>query len=408
MRKYSCVIALSVILAGCTSIANIVNPPTATETPTAIPPITDTPFPTNTFTPEPTLTATSTPEPTATSIPTEGPTPSGGAKWLAFSVVKRVSGEYQSLGIFRMTVDASALEPITEPGYTLLGVSPSGLRMLASFGQSLYVMGIDASNRRLLTESFYDLGDHAAYWTSDEHKIVFIEGDGTENVVLLGHPDVSETTRISQEGFNPIEVYPTHDANGVFWSSGTCFAKGDCDREALMWSSMDGTLHQTMTDNINGPITSPLGDRIVYATTDPQGRNRLEFANLDGSDSRMVFAFGNHYMDYDWSPEGNRLALIVTDRSDYSGTLLTYRYYVVNNVQVRVDELPWTLRTASELSWSNDGLQILFWGTGQDDSGFQIFMKTYDIYKARMFELPGWDQFSSTDYVYIPHVYWVP
>jgi hypothetical protein len=407
MRKLSTILALSMLLAGCASIAGIVNPP-ATETATAIPPNTDIPSPTNTYTPEPTLTATSTPEPTATSFPTPGPTPSGGAKWIAFSLVKRISGEYQSEGIFRMTVDASALEPITEPGFTLLGVSPSGLRMLASFGRSLYVMGFDASNRRLLTENFYDLGDHGAYWTLDEHKIVFIEGDGTDNVVLLGHPDVSETTRISQEGLNPIEVYPTHDTMGVFWSSGSCFTKGDCDREALMWSSIDGTVHRAASDGIRGPIISPLGDRIVYATSDPQGRNRLEFANLDGSDSRMIYAFGNHYMDYDWSPEGNRLALIVTDRSDYSGTLLTYRYYVVNNVQVRVDELPWMLRTASDLSWSNDGLQILFWGTGQDDTGFHIFMKVYDIYKGRMFELPSWDQFSSTDYVYIPHAYWVP
>jgi Tol biopolymer transport system component len=252
------------------------------------------------------------------------------------------------------------------------------------------------------------LGDNGAYWTLDEHKIVFIEGDGTNNVVLLGHPDVSETTRISQEGFNPIDVYPTHDSQGVFWSSGSCITKGDCNREALMWSSIDGTMHRSISGEIRDPIASPLGDRIVYATSDTQGRNRLEYANLDGSDPEMIYAFGNHYMDYDWSPEGNRLALIVTDRSDYSGTLLTYRYYVVNNVQVRVDELPWMLRTASELSWSNDGLQILFWGTDQDDTGFHIFMKIYDIYKGRMFELPGWEQLSSTDFVFIPHAYWVP
>jgi len=410
MRNICGLMVLIMLLAGCGGLVGV--PSAIDETATAVAQNTRTPteppLPTNTFTPEPTATITPTPEPSPTTPPTPGPTPTGGAKYIAFSIVKRVLGAYESQGVYRMAVDGSELELITEPGQTLLGVSPSGLRMLVSAGQSLYVMGIDASNQRLLTDSFYDLGNDSAYWTTDEHKVVFIVGDGTNNSVFVGNPDTPDVLRISGEDLNPIELYPSLDASGVFWRAGSCISEGDCTREDLIWSSIDGTLQRTMPADINRPEAAPNGDRIVYARTDDQDRNRLEFSALDGSQARLIYAFGNHYRDYGWSPEGFRLALIVIDRSDYSGTLLSYRYYMVNNVRGTVDELPWTLGAKTNLAWSPDGFQILFLGTEQADTGFHISMNIYSVFREMHFEVQDWEVFSSTDYVFIPRAYWVP
>jgi Tol biopolymer transport system component len=406
MRKIFGLMVLGMLLTGCaTAEGDVGSPepfPKATTTETAIPSIT------STFTPEPTPTITPTPLPSPTLSPTPGPTPTGGAKWIAFSIVKRVLGAYESQGVYRMAVNGSELELILEPGHTLLGISPSGLRMLVSAGSSLYVMGTDASNQRLLTDKFYDLGNDNAYWTSDEHKIVYIEGDGTDNVVYVGHPDSSEQVRISQDDLNPIEVFPTLDASGVFWCAGSCISEGDCTREALIWSSIDGTIQRTMREEINRPIAAPMGDIIAYFITDALGRSQLEVAALDGSLAELIYVYGSHYMDYGWSPRGSQLAVIVADRSAYSGIITGYRYYIVNTARNASDVLSWPLGENTNLVWSPDGLRILLSGTGQTDTGFHINMTVYDLFRGQGFEVQDWEIFTSTDYVFIPRAYWIP
>jgi Tol biopolymer transport system component len=307
-----------------------------------------------------------------------------------------------------MATDGSQLELIVEAGYTLLGVSPSGLRMLVSSGESLYVMGIDGSNQRLLSENYYTLGMNGAYWTSEEHKIVFIAGDGTNNAVFVGHPDTSEELRISQDDLNPIELYPSLDASGVLWSAGTCYSQGDCNREALMWSSIDGSEQRTLPDDISNPQAASSGDRIVYTTWDDQGRLRMETAAMDGSQADAVFVFGNHFMDYNWSPGATSLAIIVADRSAYSGILTGHRYYVVGMPGGDVQELPWTLGAQSNVVWSPDGLHLMLSGTDQTDASYQITIKTYDLLLEQKTDLQPWEEFSSTEYMFIPRIFWVP
>jgi hypothetical protein len=412
MRKLFALILLTLLVAGCGGTGGTPDPVTSGETATAAAEATQThagpQTPTNTFTPEPTQGPSPTPQPTPTSSPTSGPTPTGGAKWVTFSIVRRVLGAYESNGIYRMAVDGSELDLIVEEGYTLLGVSPSGLRMLVSSGQSLFVMGIDASNQRLLSESYYNLGMSGAYWTSDEHKIVFIDGDGTNNVLWVGHPDTSDVERISPEDLNPIEVYPSLDASGILWSAGSCRSQGDCNREELLWSAIDGTQQDTLPEDISHPQAASTGDRIVYTTHDDQNRLRMETAAMNGAQADAVFVFGNHFMDYAWSPAGDSLAIIVTDRSDYSGILTGHRYYVVGLPGGDVHELPWSLGAQSNISWSPDGYQLILSGTDQTDTGYQITMKTYDLLQEQQHDLPSWEVFSSLDYMFIPRIYWIP
>jgi len=411
MRKLFFPVMLTALVAGCAGAAGTPDATASGQTATAAAEATRTHAPqepTYTFTPEPTQGPTLTPQPSPTLSPTPGPTPTGGAKWVAFSIVRRVLGAYESNGIYRMAVDGSQLERIVDPGYTLLGISPSGLRMLVSSGQSLYVMGIDASNQRLLSDSYYDLGMNGAYWTSDEHKIVFIAGDGTNNALFVAHPDTSEMTRLSQDDLQPIEVYPSMDPSGVLWSAGQCSSQGDCSREVLMWSSIDGNQQHELPDDVGNPQAASTGDRIVYTTLDVQGRLRMEIAAMNGSQADAVFVFGNHFMDYSWSPAATGLAIIVADRSAYSGILTGHRYYVVGMPEGDVQELPWTLGAQSNLAWSPDGLQLLLSGTGQTDIGFQITLVTYDLLQEQQNAVQPWEEFSSTEYMFIPRVYWVP
>ena len=412
MRRILGLAIATMLLAGCGGNGAPIGADAASQTATAAGLATQAQLgqvgPTSSFTPEPTEGPSPTPEPTPTSSPTPGPTPTGGAKWIMFSIVKRVLGAYQSQGIYRMAADGSGLEQIVGPGYTLLGVSPSGLRMLVSSGRSLYVMGTDASNQRLLTDSYYDLGNDGTYWASDEHKIVFIAGNGADNGVYVAHPDLPEAAQISQSDLNPIELYPSMDPSGVFWRTGACVSKGDCAREALMWSSIDGATQRTMRDGIIRPAASPLSDGVVYITSDAQGRARLEIASLDGSQPDLVYVFGSHFMDYGWAPDGIRLAVIVADRSDYSGILTGYRYYVADTALGTATELPWTLGENANLAWSPDGLQILFSGTMQTDAGFLISMKIYDLLMEQQHEIQGWDEFAGMEYLFIPSAYWVP
>ena len=163
-----------------------------------------------------------------------------------------------------------------------------------------------------------------------------------------------------------------------------------------------------MREEINRPIAAPMGDIIAYFITDALGRSQLEVAALDGSQAELIYVYGSHYMDYGWSPRSSQLAVIVADRSAYSGIITGYRYYIVNTARNAADVLSWPLGENTNLVWSPDGLRILFSGTGQTDTGFHINMTVYDLFRGQGFEVQDWEVFTSTDYVFIPHAYWIP
>jgi hypothetical protein len=106
MRKSFFLITLALLIAGCGGTSGTADVIASGETATAAAEVTQTHVaqlgPTSTFTPEPTAGPTATPLPSPTSSPTPGPTPTGGAGWVAFSIVRRVLGasiEWRWMGV---------------------------------------------------------------------------------------------------------------------------------------------------------------------------------------------------------------------------------------------------------------------------------------------------------------------
>jgi Tol biopolymer transport system component len=367
-----------------------------------------------TATPTATITTEATPalEPTQTSAPAQtpapGPPPLSGASKLAFSVVQRISGRYRSLGIFLLEIASEELELMSDSDLIIHGVSPYGGRMLVSQQRELYVMGLDGSDPRLMTEGYQENAQQGAYWHPKLDRLIFLASDGTEYGIYLANGDGSDVVRITQSGVSAIEIYPSLDETRIYWASGRCYPSGDCTLQDYMMSSIDGSRHDVLPAGIHEPAGSPMGD--MYACVREEGEGEVGFylVGTEGSDSQRISVGGDHFLDYAWSPDGSRIALIVADRSGYSGRILAYRYFLVSSEDGSLQAIPGVLEANIEVWWSPDGQHLVLTGTEQGAGGYTVTLRTVDLQTQRVRRFDLSQGLDKNIFPFIPQISWVP
>jgi hypothetical protein len=397
-----CILVLSVLLAACG--ARETSAPATEPGLQGTSPAAETPLATQT--PAPTLEPTEVPTPTIT--PWVGPTPTGGAGRLAFSIVKRTILGSTSLGIFTLDISSGELVQMGEEGLVLWGVSPDARRLLVSQESELLVMDVDGANPVVISEQFFQHAEAGAYWPAGEETFAFIAQQEGENGVFTSRGDGVAQRRISAAGQQAVELYPTLDSSSVLWSSGSCVAAGECIKEGLHRSRLDGSGQQDLDSAIILPIASPSGEQLAFVRQDAEGNNGFYVGGPDGEEAERIFVGADHYLDYAWAPAGDWLALIATDRSHYSGRMLAHRYYLVSFPDAMVSNLEPYMEMASSLLWSPDGLHLIFEGTEQGSDNFRISVGMIDFWSMRSTVWNTAPQFSSTDFIYIPCMNWLP
>ncbi|OJX40772.1 MAG: hypothetical protein BGO78_10590 [Chloroflexi bacterium 44-23] len=394
-------LALILLLAACQSQPSPTIIPVAIDTQTALSPTL-----TATVLPSETLQATEIPLPTAWPTATAGPTPMGGSEQIMFSIALRKGESYQYQGVYHFNLLNQQINTIFGEGYAIQMLSPDGNWILANQGSKLFLAGRYGSSPIQLSNAFYQHSLSPAIWNTDGSQIFWIENaSGSMRVIEaeFSGREVKQAADFLQD--QSVELLWADDQQQFAWLQGTCNSGSLCRGEVLVNGAAAGGYSDL------GEAANPVFDRShtrLAFTNQHQESPALGIQNGANTPVHWVDLDGDIPVDYSWSPDGNRLALLGQIRSDYSGRNFGNQVLILQAPHwkpVLITELE---GISARLTWSPDGNWILFSSTLSNDQGYQVQMALIDplAKKVEMLALPMVT--TSDDYIFIPRLFWLP
>lgn len=326
-------------------------------------------------------------------LPTPAPTPAAarffeGAQTLPapgamgrviFAAAQHRDFAYALQGVFLYDFSAGLLVRAAPEGFDLQAVSPDGTRALLNRGSELYAVNLDGSGADRLAEDFYPLGWPlaGAAWLPDGSALVYTANREGETGIYLASPDGANPRRLTAPGALPIGLLPSADAARVYWQSGVCRARGDCTRQAVWSSGLDGRLEREWP-GMQAPEFSAGGQSAAYTTLNPLDQTVLSIT--DRARTRVWTPLPPGYaVDYAWSPSGRWLAALLLERNDYSGKPAGPRVFLLNTEEYQASELASASMLGAQAAWSPQGSALLVAGTEVVAGGYRLVMRLLGI-----------------------------
>lgn len=344
---------------------------------------------------------------TPTLAPTGTPSPVSGGEFVYYGLRERLGEGYADLGVFRLDPKNSEIKQIAPEGWNLQDVSTDGSRLLINQGSQLYSAYLDGSGKRIVSELFYDYGARGAAWNSDGSGIVFILSGDSGPVLVRSNPDGSGLEELGSPGDSPIEIEDIATGGDVFWQKGTCSGQGVCTREGSYRTAPAEAGSSQPLKGLDRLKLSPDGSRIAYSYENDQGKSSLGTAASDFSSKIASSLPGDLLGDFSWSPDGNRMAVVRLDRSDYSGKVSGTRNFVVDTTNGAVKEYAESEGILGRVLFSPDGNKLLLWSTVQIGDRYKILFHFLDLASGILSQLPGPDILNSASFPLLTNSYWV-
>jgi len=224
--------------------------------------------------------------------------------------------------------------------------------------------------------------------------------------------DGSPWQRLSYRGKNPIELYPSPDPQNIYYADGSCKEDGDCYRIAVWASSLAGGLDKKLRDAMN-PRFSPDGGWFVYEDKRGERKVNMTLSNIDRSRDLAVPLLGTAekeyvLMDYTWAPESDRFAVLILERSEYSGQWLAIRNFIINVKTLGNQELPQASGQNARTLWSPGGDSLLLTGTDFADGKYTLGVRILDISSKKVYDFSNLFGISDTGYLLTTNIYFLP
>jgi hypothetical protein len=315
---------------------------------------------------------------------------------IVLGLSKRGGEQLESTGIFTGTLNGAGWQAIAGPDSILIAHSIHGT--LTAQKNELYLLKDGVRN--LLTNTMHFPSAQPADWLADGRVAVIQNSEGRVRVVMLD-PSNGSSVMLDDLGLTPMTLYPSPDPARIYWGAGECNGAG-CFPQTILISRTDGSGTQPLP--FTGQPAFAADGKMAFVSLD--GKNQLTLVSGAG-ESYSIPLFGNRLTDLAWSPDGNTLAIITAQVSDYSGRVLESRLNFI--------ELPDMVRTVVSATedvieravWSPDGKYMLVVHRAVEEADYRLEFAILDA--DRQYELQtGGFQLTSSEYLFPHPVYWMP
>ncbi|HPO58411.1 MAG TPA: hypothetical protein PLV53_06160 [Anaerolineaceae bacterium] len=344
----------------------------------------DVPVPETAETPQITPAASETEEPVSVlflpaellSAPEEGADP--GKPALILSLAERGETGTQPLGLRLLDPQSGALTELPGGTRALQAVSPEGHFWLVSEGTRLYLQSLDQAGQPL--EILLDnravppsAGQTAAWGLDGSIFLLARDSEGETRLDWLP-ADGSERVSLDTGGQQPAALLGPSAGERVYWLA-EC---AGCEIPPVWSSPLDGGEAAELGAYLR-PALSPDGARMAYLVENEDGTETLGLLDLiNGADRQLPLPPGA-LVDGAWSADSRLLALLMAERSDYSGRQFGFRTYIL-------DANTFSLRQVLELDGLNgrvlyapDGVQLVRASTLIQDSAYRLHLEQLDL-----------------------------
>jgi hypothetical protein len=350
--------------------------------------------------------ATSAPNLALTATPTAGATPAGSSNRIVFGLAQRQGEGYEYQGVYLLDLTTRQTRQVFGSGVRFQSASPDGKYILVSEGSALYRANVDGAFPLQISDSLYAFGDTDAVWLPSGQIAAILTKPGGTGISILSADGVL-VSELSVSDASPVELFPDSDGSRIYWESGSCTSPGVCERGGAWVTSLGRNLSQALT-GITEPLLAPDGSLLAYTYPVSASESDLGLASPDGSNPRQFSLPGNLLIAYAWSPAGDELAVVVADRSDYSGKVSGNRNFLVDPRSQAISEYAQSQLLNARVLWSPDGAYLFWLGTLPTEAGFMIGGSLVDRLSKQVTDLNSAIGQSGADYLLVTNAVWLP
>ena len=370
-----------------------------------------------------------TPAPAATQavLPTLPPLCNANASCVTFGLVESLDGDLNYKGVYWFDLSSGKMIQAAPAGFNLQSVSPDGKFLLINQGSRLLITPRSGGSQVKISDQFFYFSKQSAYWIADGKSIAWIGSAKGKNTLELYDITSASSKGLSAAGDRPIAVFPSPDAQGIYWQEGACTAMGVCSPEHVRYTGLDGKPGQGL-DNVIDPVFSPDGKSFAYM--DPMYdvsylnghyNDKLIIENIQTrlSSRRLVvfqaargYEVRNRLVNYSWSPDSTKSLAIIDDHSFYDEKSKMLHIYVTDLTNSMLVQFMQDKRLAGmepQTVWSPDGNQVLLTladGVKNPNFNYRVNLQLLNVTTG---EVKPFDQVAdliSSNYLYITNIYW--
>lgn len=203
-----------------------------------------------------------------------------------------------------------------------------------------------------------------------------------------------------------MELYPSSQPDRVYWGSGSCLAPGECSVTGDSVTTLAGKTSSLA--KVSRPALSPQIPYFAYSQSKTEDQSILVIGKTDGSFTREAPLPGSNLLDYAWSPDGKRMAVLMLNRSDYSGKWGSINAYLFVPADFGTQVLPKASGLNARAVWAPDGQSLMLSGTDAVEQGYAVNFKVVNLRSMAVQDLTGPLGLTAPDLLLTTHIAWLP
>ena len=334
---------------------------------------------------------------------------------LVFGLAERQAETYLSPGVFLFDLENQQLHRLLPEGFDLQDVSPDGKTLLVNQGRQLYVLTLDSLEKIPVTDSLLNSpGKAAALWLADGQTIALVsEANGQRRIWLAGYTQhkiasPADWQTLTSAEDSPVALISAGIPGQIIWESGECSPGRSCTGTGFLSSGLDGKNTTALQAASRPYLSSPAGS-YAYGTEN----SSLMVHGLDGSLRRELPLPGNAKWEYTladaaWSADGQRLALQVLERSNYTGKRFNATNYILTPANWGIQELGESTGLNPFILWAPDETGLILAGTTAiENNGYAISLSRLAMPRRILISYDEDLGITAPEYLFITRLGWM-